>query len=445
MKKLKYTLTRTIIILLLFLIWHITSVKLDGKIPTPLEVLIAMGLEYKVLTYNLVFTLKEALVGLLFSILLVYFFTYISYLVPLIKKAFTPIVLLSQTIPFIAIAPIIVLAFGYGFLPKVIIVILNCFFPLCISLLNGMEDVNQDNVNLLKTMGANKNQIFRYVVTPSLRCYFFSGLKISVTYSIISAVIGEWMGGSLGIGIYITRAKKSYEMNKLIAAVVLICLVSILVSKVVDLIQKKTLRKWSITLVGIFSLLIIFSSEVTPENKNLSVIDFCLDYTPNTNHTGIYVADKLGFFQEEGLKVNILQPPQDGASSLVASGKVQFGIDFQDQLSSMLENPKLSDEIKVVATIVQHNTAVLISKKQNRIKDIYDLSNKKLAISSSPIDQKLLGALARNVKNLEFIITDATDVITTLDTGIDVMCCYYGWDVIAAKKKNIDVNYLFYR
>lgn len=446
MKKIKNTYPTCISFLLLILIWTFVSTISKNNLPMPFDVIQTVKSEYKILLLQLCVTLKEAFLGIVFSLVLALVVVYLTYISDFVKKILSPIIFISQCIPIIAIAPIIVLALGYGLLPKVVIVILNCFFPICISLITAMEKTNQEQINLLKTMRASRNQIFKYVVIPSMRNSFFSGLKISITYSIISAVISEWLGGEHGIGIYITRAKKSYEMNKLMAAVILICVISILATKIIDSLQKKTFKKHSLIFM-LFSIFMIFLSNNMHDthSKNLFEIDMVLDYVPNTNHTGIYVADKLGFFNDEKIKVNIHQPPQDGASSLVLSGKAQFGIDFQDQLIPLIEKPDLAEKIMVLATIVQHNTATLISKNENSLSSINDLKEKRLAISSNPIDQKLFGFLTRNIKNVDFVITDVLDSIEALNGNIDVIPCYYGWDVIAAKINGVNVKNLFYR
>lgn len=447
MKRIKNIYPTCISFLLLILIWTYISTLSKNNLPMPFEVLKTLKSEYKILLLQLCVTLQEAFLGIVFSLVLALVIVYLTYISDLVKKILSPIIFISQCIPIIAIAPIIVLALGYGILPKVVIVILNCFFPICIPLITEVNEINQEQINLLKTMRASRNQIFKYVVIPSMRNSFFSGLKISITYSIISAVISEWLGGEHGIGIYITRAKKSYEMNKLIAAVLLICVISVLATKLIDLIQKKTFKSYSLIFMLFPIILIFLSSNIHNDthSKNLFEIDMVLDYVPNTNHTGIYVADKLGFFNDEKIKVNIHQPPQDGASSLVLSGKAQFGIDFQDQLIPIIEKQDLAEKIMVLATIVQHNTATLISKNENSLSSINDLKEKRLAISSNPIDQKLFGFLTHNIKNVNFVITDVLDSIEALNGNIDVIPCYYGWDVIAAKIKGVNVKSLFYR
>ena len=109
----------------------------------------------------------------------------------------------------------------------------------------------------------------------------------------------------------------------------------------------------------------------TSENKNLEKVTVVLDWTPNTNHTGLYVAKEKGYFEDAGLDVEIQQPPEDGATLMVSSGKAQFGIDFQEYLAPAFK-PGEEMNVSAVAAIIQHNTSGLISLKEKGI-DLYDI------------------------------------------------------------------------
>ncbi len=123
-------------------------------------------------------------------------------------------------------------------MPKILVVILVCFFPIVVSLNEGLESVDRDEIDLLKSMGASQLQIFGIVKFPSAIISFFSGLKVAATYSFMGAVISEWMGGTKGIGIYYLRAKKSFDINRVFAVVLVIILVSMLIYYFVTLLQR---------------------------------------------------------------------------------------------------------------------------------------------------------------------------------------------------------------
>ena len=135
------------------------------------------------------------------------------------------------------LAPLFAMWFGFGLLPKIMVVILVCFFPIVVSLLEGLNSLDQDILNLMKSMKANRWQIFFLAKFPSSLANFFSGLKIAATYSIIGAVIGEWMGGKSGLGVYMTRVRQSFALDKVFATILIIIVLSIILFKIIELIQ----------------------------------------------------------------------------------------------------------------------------------------------------------------------------------------------------------------
>lgn len=171
-------------------------------------------------------TLYESVIGFAIAVLLSFLIAFIMDLTPMIKKAVYPFLIISQTIPIITIAPLLVIWFGYDLAPKIFVVLLVCFFPVTINLLHGLESVDPEVISLLKIMGANKWQIFRFVKLPNSMNGIFSGLKISATYSIMGAVIGEWLGAKAGLGEYMRRSMRSFSVAKTFAAIVIITVLS---------------------------------------------------------------------------------------------------------------------------------------------------------------------------------------------------------------------------
>jgi putative hydroxymethylpyrimidine transport system permease protein len=121
-----------------------------------------------------------------------------------LQRAVYPLVIASQTIPIIVIAPLLLIWVGYGIAPKIIVVILIAFFPITVNTVDGLRSVDADMVNMMRTLGASRRQIFTKVQVPTAMPFLFSGTKIAVTFSVIGAVIGEWVGASAGLG-YMTR------------------------------------------------------------------------------------------------------------------------------------------------------------------------------------------------------------------------------------------------
>ena len=225
-------------------IWQIVCVLglVPGfMLPSPLDVGAALVSEFPLLMHHAGVTLLEAFLGLVAGVMLGFCCAALMDTFPLVKSALYPILVLTQTIPPVAIAPLLILWFSYGIVPKVILVVLVSFFPMAVGLLEGFQSVDPDMVKLLKSMGAGRMQIFWNVKFPSAMGNFFSGLKIAVSYSIVGAVIAEWLGGFTGLGVYMTRVKKSLSYDKMFAVILLVSFISLLLMEAVKYIQYKSM------------------------------------------------------------------------------------------------------------------------------------------------------------------------------------------------------------
>lgn len=210
----------------------------DYILPAPSSIAaVLLSMKELILSHTVV-TVSEALAGFAVSIALGLILSFIMYRWKLIERMFYPLMVISQAIPIIALAPLILIWFGVGILPKILIVILVCFFPLCVSTLEGLKSVDKDMVNLMKVMGAGQFKIFRSVSLPSALPQFFAGLKISAAYSIMGAVIGEWLGAKAGLGILMTRTISSHRTDMLFAAIVVVIILSIGIFNVIVIIEK---------------------------------------------------------------------------------------------------------------------------------------------------------------------------------------------------------------
>ncbi|URN85119.1 ABC transporter permease [Acetobacterium wieringae] len=165
--------------------------------------------------------------GLLVAVCLSLIMAIVMDLFPVVKKAIYPVLVMSQTVPIIVIAPLLAMWFGFGIAPKIFVVVLVCFFPITVSLIEGLQSVDGELINLVRSMGAKKRQIFTKIKFPSALPYFFSGLKIAATYSIMGAVIGEWLGGKAGLGVYMLRARHAFALDLVFASILVIVVLSI--------------------------------------------------------------------------------------------------------------------------------------------------------------------------------------------------------------------------
>jgi ABC-type nitrate/sulfonate/bicarbonate transport system permease component len=222
----------------LLLVWE-TAVRLNHLpayiLPSPLQILKTLGETMPLLIKHSISTLEEAILGFALAIAIAFITAFILNHFYWLNQALYPLLIVSQTVPIITLAPLFLIWFGWGMLPKILVVILVCFFPIVISLLNGLNSVDPDLINLFRSMGANRMSIFKMVKLPAAMPGFFSGLKISASYSIMAAVIGEWLGAQQGLGYYMTIAQKSFRVDRVLAAVIIIAVASLLIVKLIDL------------------------------------------------------------------------------------------------------------------------------------------------------------------------------------------------------------------
>ncbi len=185
------------------------------------------------------------------------------------------------------------------------------------------------------------------------------------------------------------------------------------------------------------------------KDDGLDEITVVLDWTPNTNHAGLYLAEEMGYYYDAGLKVNIIQPPEGGAEALVASGKAQFGISFQDSMAPALSTEEPLD-IVAVAAISQHNLSGIISRGDKAIYSFKDMENKSYATWGSPIEQTIIKYCMTeeggDFDKLKMIDSSVTDVLTALDTDmIDTVWVYEYWDVVKADIEGYDYSYIDFK
>ena len=233
-----------IIILSILVLWEILSaagVVPKFMLPSPFDVVKAFIDDFPLLMHHPWITLVEAFLGLGLGIILGFLMAIIMDRFEFAYKAIYPVLVITQTVPTVAIAPLLVLWLGYGIMPKITLIVITSFFPITIGLLDGFKSADRDALNLLKTMGATPLQNFIHIKFPGSIGYFFAGLRISVSYSIIGAVVAEWLGGFDGLGVYMTRVRKSYSFDKMFAVIFFISAISLFLMYLVKKIQKKAM------------------------------------------------------------------------------------------------------------------------------------------------------------------------------------------------------------
>ncbi|WP_064610019.1 ABC transporter substrate-binding protein [Streptobacillus moniliformis] len=194
-------------------------------------------------------------------------------------------------------------------------------------------------------------------------------------------------------------------------------------------------------LVVFLTFILIISCGIKGKDKKIMIV---LDWTPNTNHTGLFVAKEKGYFNEYGLDVEIVQPPEGSSTQLIGVGKAQIGISFQDTLAKYF-SAKEKLPVTAIATILQHNTSGLVSLKDKNITSFKDLEGKTYGTWEDPIEQAIIKKMMKDDgANFEKVnvIPYSWDVLKALQTDTDATWIFYGWDGIALKNAGLKFNFL---
>ena len=199
----------------------------DLTLASPVETVEALGDDWSLLMDNAGVTLVEVLLGLAISVVAGVGFAVGMHLFRPLREAAYPLLIASQAIPIVVLAPLLVLAFDYGIGPKLAIVALVCFFPLTVNVLDGLRSVQPEQLKLMRSFGASRLQTLRKVELPSALPSFFSGLKIAATVAVIGAVFGEWAGADEGLGRMVLLDNNQLETPRVYAGVVILTLMAV--------------------------------------------------------------------------------------------------------------------------------------------------------------------------------------------------------------------------
>ena len=206
-------------------------------LPGPVDVLAALFANFSTLFSHALVTSSGAALGMLIALALGLLLGVAMDAFPLVRRCLYPILVVTQTVPMIVLAPILIIYLGFGMAPKILTVVLMCFFPVAVNFTDGMAQVGQGYVNLVRSYGASRAQVYKLVKLPAALPPLFSGLRVAATYSISGAVVGEWIGSQSGLGYYLLRVKESYMLDRVFACVVVIVALSLLMNGIVRLCQ----------------------------------------------------------------------------------------------------------------------------------------------------------------------------------------------------------------
>jgi ABC-type nitrate/sulfonate/bicarbonate transport system permease component len=207
-------------------------------LPAPTTIVQALIDNWNVIYDNTIQTLLETVLGMGVAILLGLLLAIMLDISSWLRRAIYPLLVTSQTIPIIALAPLLLIWIGYDIRPKLIVVALYCFFPIAIACADGLASAEPELLNLLRSMRASRWQILWLVRLPGAMPAFFSGLRIAATYSVIGAIFGEYVGAEKGLGIYMQRAANSFATVQVFAAILVTAVLSLLLFGLVSVIER---------------------------------------------------------------------------------------------------------------------------------------------------------------------------------------------------------------
>jgi len=207
-------------------------------LPTPIAVVQALINNWGIIYDNTVQTLLETVLGMIAATLLGLLLAILLDASGWMRRAIYPLLVTSQTIPIIALAPLLLIWFGYDIGPKVLVVALYCFFPIAVACADGLAGAEPELIKLLYSMRASRWQILWLVRLPGAMPSFFSGLRIAATYSVTGAIFGEFVGAEKGLGIYMKLEANSFATVQVFAAILVTAVLSLLLFGLVSLVER---------------------------------------------------------------------------------------------------------------------------------------------------------------------------------------------------------------
>lgn len=211
-------------------------------LPPPSRIILTFATDFPLICSHAATTLQELIVGLFIGGSSGFLLGVLSFYSPPFARAIHPLVIASQVVPVFAIAPLLVVWFGYGIWPKVIVAALIVFFPILVNVNDGLRAVDEELVDFLVSLGAREWQVFRKLRLPAALPFLFSGLKVGGTLSLVGATIGEWIGAEQGLGYLMIQANALLRVDLVFAAIIALTLIGALLLFVVGRVERRLLR-----------------------------------------------------------------------------------------------------------------------------------------------------------------------------------------------------------
>jgi ABC-type nitrate/sulfonate/bicarbonate transport system permease component len=248
MTRLRPYVAPVLVILLLLGAWELAArwdlisgaLNIEGfLVPAPSDIATSLWQDRSLLADDSWVTIQEVVLGFLLALVAGLAFAIVLHLSETLRRAFYPLLVASQTIPPVAVAPILVVWFGFGLGPKLLLIALVCFFPVTVNTLDGLRSVDPQLITMMRTLGASRAQILTRVELPSALPFFFSGTKIAIAVAVIGAVFAEWAGAGAGLGHQILIASSQLLTARMFAAITLLSAMAIVLFALVSILERR--------------------------------------------------------------------------------------------------------------------------------------------------------------------------------------------------------------
>ncbi|MBS4168928.1 ABC transporter substrate-binding protein [Parachlamydia sp. AcF125] len=364
-------------------------------LPPPSRILLCTWQKSDRLLFHTGITLKEMGGGFLLALLVAFPLAWMMAFWESMRMILQPLFIIIQCIPMFALAPLMVMWFGWSYTAIVLPTALMIFFPLTMNIYQGLLSTPQHLTDYFKTLKATPWQFFFKLQLPSSLPHIFAGFRISAAIAGIAAIAGEWAGAQEGLGILMLQSRRETDLEITFGALFCLTFISLALYLGMTAVEKavKNRKTWRLSVNGVAAaalITIVFGCQPSPKEKETKLL---LDWVPNPNHVALYVGIDKGFFKKKGIDLQILKlhDPSDAVGYLM-SGQADLAVYYTTEaLQAMQKGAKLS----MVGVLIQEPLNSLLYHKEGGIHALEDLNGKVIGFSMNGMNFKSLQVLLK--------------------------------------------------
>lgn len=418
--------------LFFFLFWELACLfyeKLAFVAPAPLKIFQLIGKRADRFLYHTTITLKEMAAGFAVAFIISFPLAWMMYQFHSLRLIMQPFFVLIQTVPIFALAPLMVIWFGWTFTAIIIPTALMIFFPLTMNIYRGLIATPQPLLDFFRINKATKWQTFTKLQLPWAAPHIFEGFRISAAISGVGAIAGEWAGAQAGLGLLMIESRTTADLEMMFGALFCLIALSVGVYALVIFAETVTFRNKSFTRTFVWlGALLTFTLTGCSNQTEKQGIQFVLDWVPNPNHVPFYVGVEKGFFKKNGIDLNILKVHDClDAVPLLTSGRIDLALTYMPHAIHAISR---GAPIKPIGILIDQPLNSFIFRSDEQIKTMQDLNGKRLGYSIESSNTDFLNVLLQsNEISFDDMHNVSFDLISTLGTGkVDVIYGAY-WNI----------------